>query len=343
MNYKVSVIIPTYNAGKFIKSSVESVINQSIGFENIELILVDDNSTDSTKTILKQYAKEYDNIKCLFPEGNSGTPSRGRNFGIDNASSKYIMFLDQDDRYVNNICEVLYNVISKSNKDIAMCNHEVIFNNAFEDFNIKQDTSYNIYSTEDKIIFNDAYMWNKIFKKDFLNNYHIRCFEKYWGEDSYFCINSYLNTDEVAYLENFVGYVYNVRDSDEDSSSNNNYTPEDFDKYLKGFYKIIGLIKDKKRQYLINQLMKKEFVVILSQFVRLNTSLNTKKQILNELYDFKLYCKFNERLDEKWADIILKLINKKRFNVIILYSKCLNLIYNSKYIRQVYRNFYNKT
>ena len=203
MNYKISVIIPLYNAETFVKSAIDSIINQTIGFENIELILVDDNSNDSTKEIMQNYSKKYSNIKCFFPKGNSGTPSRGRNIGIDKASSEYIMFMDQDDRYVNNVCEVLYKLIEKTEKDIVMCNHKIILNHNFINMdNTQQNISFKIYKSTDEKIFNDAYMWNKIFKKDFLNKHKIRCFEKYWGEDSYFCIKCYLNTNEVPYLEN---------------------------------------------------------------------------------------------------------------------------------------------
>ena len=64
--YKVSVIIPVYNAENSLKHCINSVINQTIGFENIELILVDDNSSDGSKSIIMDYANEYDNIKPVF-------------------------------------------------------------------------------------------------------------------------------------------------------------------------------------------------------------------------------------------------------------------------------------
>ena len=344
MKYKVSVIIPVYNAEKFIKRVVNSVINQTIGFENIELLLIDDNSKDSTRNILKEYSQKFDNIKCLFPEGNSGTPSRGRNIGIENASSEYVMFLDQDDMYAEDICEVLYKVISETKKDIVMCDHKIINNNNFIDTEeYTQDYTYKIYPINDAKIFNNAYMWNKIFRRDFLLKYSIRCFEKYWGEDSYFCVKSYLNTDEVPYLENFNGYIYNVRDNEEDSSSNNSYTDEDYCKYIKGFYKIVGLVKDAKRQDLINLLMEENFVHMFSQFVRLNTDFDTKIYFLEELYKFCEFCNFDEHLSEKWADVFFALLKKRKFRAIILYSKILNYIYNSNKIKNVYRNFYDKT
>ena len=82
MEYKIGVIIPTYNAEDYLLEAVESVKKQTIGFEHIELILVDDNSNDSTKSILKDLSDENENIKSIFLDGNSGTASKPRNEGI---------------------------------------------------------------------------------------------------------------------------------------------------------------------------------------------------------------------------------------------------------------------
>ena len=97
VEYQVSVIIPVYNAEKNLKNTVQSVINQSIGFENIELILVDDASTDDSKNIIKSLSKEYNNIIHYYSKKNHGAPGFGRNTGLKLATSNYIMFLDNDD------------------------------------------------------------------------------------------------------------------------------------------------------------------------------------------------------------------------------------------------------
>ena len=70
MNPKISVIVPTYNAESYLMNAVNSVINQSFGFENIELILIDDCSSDNSREIIEEYSKKYDNIKPIFLEKN---------------------------------------------------------------------------------------------------------------------------------------------------------------------------------------------------------------------------------------------------------------------------------
>ena len=113
--YLVSVIIPTYNGGGVLKNAIDSIINQTIGFENIELIIVDDASTDAnTKELLLEYQSTYpDNIKCIFLEENSEHPGKPRNIGIDHANSDYIIFSDHDDEYLENAFETLYYSITK--------------------------------------------------------------------------------------------------------------------------------------------------------------------------------------------------------------------------------------
>ena len=87
---KVTVVTPVYNAAPFLRKTIDSVINQSIQFENIEFILVDDKSTDSSREILWEYAKKHKNIIAVFLQDNTGSPSRPRNLGIELAKSKYI-------------------------------------------------------------------------------------------------------------------------------------------------------------------------------------------------------------------------------------------------------------
>lgn len=90
MEYKVSVIIPVYNADKYLRTAIESVINQTIGFENIELIIVNDNSTDNSRNIIEEYSSKYENIVDIHLEKNSGYPGKPRNVGIERATAPYL-------------------------------------------------------------------------------------------------------------------------------------------------------------------------------------------------------------------------------------------------------------
>lgn len=345
MYYKVTVIIPTYNAEKFIKNAIVSVMNQTIGFENIELILVDDNSTDSTREIIKEYSQKYTNIKCFFPKENSGTPSRGRNIGIDNANSNYIMFLDQDDKYKNTFCEVMYDTILKTKTDIVKCQHNLIRNNKYKQSEKDEiiDKTYSIIDPKSsKKLFLKFMVWENIFNTEFLRKFEIKFPEKYFMEDVYFSIKSYKNTDKVAFLENYVGYEYNVRDNSENPSASNSVTKKLYLNSLESFYLIFDLLKDINRQDLINCLMKEILILLIGWFTRLDEDLETKKSILEKLYKLIEDYKFNGKLDEIWAEIIYYHIKKRNFNIAILLSKLINLLFNFYFLRKIYRKIYNR-
>ncbi|WP_445486782.1 glycosyltransferase family 2 protein [Niallia sp. 03133] len=116
----ISVITPIYNNEKTIKKSIQSVLNQSIGKENIEYILVDDGSSDNTRTILLEYAKQHPSIMLLFLKRNTGTPAAPRNLGIKLATAPYITFLDADDWFEKSGLEKLYSVLVETGDDYVV-------------------------------------------------------------------------------------------------------------------------------------------------------------------------------------------------------------------------------
>lgn len=345
MDYKVSVILPTYNAEKFLEQSINSIMAQTIGFENIELILVDDNSSDKTREIIKKYANEYSNIKYYFPEGNSGTASRGRNIGIDEANSDYVMFIDQDDRYALNICEVLYDVIQKTDSDMVMSNIKYIKNNQFLENDIYpfNTSSYEVVDPKEKReIFVRNFMWDKIYKLDFLKEFEIKCIEGLFYEDVFFTIKCYFHSEKVVFLENFYGYEYNMRDSSQDSSTSNSKTEEFFIKSIKPYYVICDFFKEKGRPDLLDWFFKNWFVGIIGHFTRLNVDYNKKIFYLEELYDISIYSGFSGHMEELWADIIYQNIIKRNFFMAIIFSKIINILLNFSQLRNFYRIIYNK-
>lgn len=119
MSYKISVVIPVYNAQNDLSKAIDSIINQTFGFENIELILVDDASTDNSKEIIKEYQSLYDNIRLGELKQNSRLPGKPRSLGIDYASADYIVFLDSDDTYEKDAFEILYDTVQKENSDFV--------------------------------------------------------------------------------------------------------------------------------------------------------------------------------------------------------------------------------
>ncbi|KMM58520.1 glycosyl transferase [Bacillus glycinifermentans] len=117
---EVAVVVPVYNAEKYLKETVDSVIRQNFGFHRISLILVDDCSTDRSREILNEYADLYENITVVLLETNTGTPAHPRNLGIELANAKYITFLDADDWFAPNGILSLYKILEESQVNYAV-------------------------------------------------------------------------------------------------------------------------------------------------------------------------------------------------------------------------------
>ena len=131
MDDLISIIIPAYNVEKYISKCLESIIKQT--YSNIEIILVDDGSTDKTSEICDEYAKKDDRIKVIHTE-NRGV-SEARNKGLENVKGNWITFVDSDDWIEEDFCEVLLKKIKDYDADIALCGYKRVTENSCEIIN----------------------------------------------------------------------------------------------------------------------------------------------------------------------------------------------------------------
>lgn len=120
----ISIIVPIYNTDKYLDQCLTSLINQTLS--NIEIICVDDCSTDKSYNILKQYANYDKRIKVIKNKKNQGQ-SISRNIAIKKSKSPYLMFCDSDDWFEPNMCEYMLGLITKNNADMAVCSVNVVY------------------------------------------------------------------------------------------------------------------------------------------------------------------------------------------------------------------------
>lgn len=113
----VSIIVPIYNSGKYLRRCLESLKFQT--YSNIEVLLIDDGSVDSSKEICEEYVNKYDFIKYFYKE-NSGVSS-ARNFGLSKSTGNYISFVDSDDWVEPTYIETLLNAAVRNQCEIAFC------------------------------------------------------------------------------------------------------------------------------------------------------------------------------------------------------------------------------
>ena len=116
MKQLISVIVPVYNSEKYLKECINSILHQT--YENIEIIIINDGSTDNSLLISQELQKEDKRIK-IINQKNSGV-SYSRNKGIQEATGEYIMFVDSDDFIVQNYIELMYKEITKNNYDACI-------------------------------------------------------------------------------------------------------------------------------------------------------------------------------------------------------------------------------
>ena len=149
INEKISVIIPTYNRGNLISNSIKSVLNQT--YKNLEVIVVDDGSTDNTKKVVDKFKDER--IKYIRLEENKGG-SNARNVGIQNSKGKYLSFQDSDDIYYPEKIKIQFKNIIYKNSDLDFCKIRVIFNDSYNYFfpNSRQEYSISHGNTFNELI-----------------------------------------------------------------------------------------------------------------------------------------------------------------------------------------------
>ncbi len=144
--YKISIIIPIYNSGSYLEDSINSVINQTIGFQNIQLILVNDGSKDNSEEICLKYKNIYDNIIYLKQE-NQGVSS-ARNKGLKYIQGKYVNFIDSDDKWDKDALLYMYNFMEENYQEIDFVSARI------KNFEGNEDYHYLDYKFEETRIVN---------------------------------------------------------------------------------------------------------------------------------------------------------------------------------------------
>ncbi len=204
---KVSVIIPIQNLENYLEKSLDSVVNQT--FKEIEIICVDDASTDNSPKILNDFAKRDDRITIIRQEKQQGQAS-ARNRALALAKGEYIAFVDGDDWVDVRMIESLYENALKNDSDIVMCATKV-FDEQEQQF--AEDTGYYSLSIFDDSFDNKTFshfdcpelildinvaIWSKLYKKDFLYKNKIRFSDGYIFEDLLFFFETYLQAKTVS-------------------------------------------------------------------------------------------------------------------------------------------------
>lgn len=333
---KVSVIVPIYNGEGYIHDCLSSIVNQT--YQNIEIIIVNDGSTDHSEEIVKLYQEEDSRI-VYVDQDNSG-PSAARNNGISHSTGEYIAFVDSDDTVDQDYIAILVNKMIDSGADLACCGYTDISEYGTikcSDFTFEGNVSVHSF-IEMVCKGTGGVLWSKLFKKNFIEKNKIQMDKKiFMSEDLVFVLQY------AALCQSFVSVndgLYNYNRFNQNSISANismDYL-ENFIMVTENIKKIlhsVDLVENKINEIIANRVQ--DFVVkIIEQQGKdlkelgMKTSIDNAKQILSLDY-IKQYRDTFSTKDRYYKPFVF-LIRNRLVRTSLLYGIILNHLRDFKKI-----------
>lgn len=227
--YKLSIVALVYNLEAYLPRCLDALIKQTLS--EIEILCVDDGSTDTAPQIIERYAQQYpDKIKVFHKE--NGGEFTTRNYGLERATGEYITFIDTDDYVEPNWAEKLYKAAKQNDADMAVCGFERI-DLATGKVVGKDMTSYGscvkeVEPEDDFMVFINPAPWNKIYKREVIQEFHFLPFRGF--NDTLFLISAYTKIKKIAFIPDVL-YHYFLR-YDSQIHTVNQKDVENLKKYL---------------------------------------------------------------------------------------------------------------
>ncbi|NLC32804.1 MAG: glycosyltransferase family 2 protein [Clostridiales bacterium] len=205
----VSIIIPVYNASRYLSDCMNSILDQN--YKELEIILINDGSRDNSLDLCKYYAELDERVSYI--DQTNGGPGAARNAGLEQATGKYLLFFDSDDLVLPNTIEKMVKAMDGHDLAIALFSLNTSSGQSVRGL-IKQEMYFDKDDFLEKLsIWPGAYyysaLWNKIYKRDIVEKHRIRFRTDFiWGEDCLFNMNYYLYINQI-HIVDFVVYQYN--------------------------------------------------------------------------------------------------------------------------------------
>lgn len=270
---KLTVVVPSYNSSKYLNKCIDSLLNQTL--KDIEIILINDGSTDDTSKIINSY--KDDRIVYIKNSKNKGI-GYSRNKGIKESHSKYICFVDSDDYVKENFCEILYSKIKTDDNDMVVCNYYNVNNNEEVSENIEFKDNTNLKETPEILMNINLSPWNKIYKKSLLINNNIQFPEDLKYEDVPFVIKCLNKSKSIGYIKEDL-YYYIIHSMSQQTVVNDKV----FD-----ILKVLKLVIEELNNF--NNEIKDEFICReISRYTikqRCNKDKKSRNKFINDAFTF---------------------------------------------------------
>ena len=241
----ISVIMPAYNIADYVERGINSVRNQT--YRNLEIIVIDDGSTDDTGAICERIASEDERVKVIHKE--NGGPAQARNVGIAQAKGSYIGFVDGDDWIDADMYEKMLGALQEQCADIAICRYRHVYKTHTDDrsvdravlFEGQEALQYYVQETEEFAIQNAA--WNKLYKREVLADITFPAGK--WYEDIMFATMALSRANRCIYLDTA---CYNYIIDREGSIMNTQINPRTFTDQIPAYCEKTRFLKELGRQ-----------------------------------------------------------------------------------------------
>lgn len=306
---KISIIVPVYNAQKYLKKCIDSIINQT--YKNIEILLINDGSKDNSLKICKEYEKKDSRI-IVIDKQNKGV-SNTRNVGIKKSTGDYIVFIDSDDWLELDAIETMYNIIKDKNLDMVRFNYQIN--------GIPQNSYTNVEDFEKNILNGNipAYVWIFIFKKQFIKNILFKE-DISMMEDTTFIVEL-LEKKPKLLLSDKVIYNYYL------SENSLSRGKENYEKNIKDILKVNKYINEILKHNDLKIIANSKHVQLINEYLLkmhrdgfdINEISDCYNNLLNNKYYIKIFNDLNESYLEKRDIKIYKYIQKNQFDKLIKY------------------------
>lgn len=336
-NVVISIIIPIYNAEKWLLHAIQSIFDQTQFLESFEVLLVDNNSTDNSKNIAKMFSAIYANVQYLFqPKKGAGN---ARNLGIKNAKGKYLLFLDADDlldsRALQNLMDLAYDGTSDLITSPLIIFNEKRFNHPepvqFTTSKISIDMNTikksNKKIDQEKLPFLEALFLDfgpcaKLFKKEFIINNEIYFPENLNYEDNYFIYKTYLTAAQISICDEPT-YLYRKLANEKGTTQSTTFEETDLLDQFEIMLLLIELLNEKQNKALKNFGHKGIIQKLVWMFNGIKSLPNSNSIIFPKLA--KVLANFSEseieHSGEKYVSYLKAIKSKNYKNAISKYKK----------------------
>ena len=325
---KYSVIIPVYNVEKYINRCVKSILSQR--YNDLEIILIDNGSTDRSGSICDIYANEYANISVYHIE-NHGVGS-ARNFGLSKARGEFIYFVDSDDYLVGNLFAEFEDKLTPDLDLFVFSYYNSFEQEMTETKRTKKILPYN--GSYDKYdfskIFKDLFLsdmlytvWNKIYRREFLLENNLS-FEQYeLGEDVRFNLDVYREVNKICLSQDSY-YVYVIGRK---GSAMSGYNPKRLQYQLQELKMVDDLLSDWNLDSsdLVNTVKARILMSNIYNITKQNLSVNRKVKLVKDTCERQEIEDFIKN-DSSALNPLIKLLLKCRMYVVLIYLKKIQML-----------------